>query len=134
VTALRIQSLRLGPIAWAYVAVVASLATAGFVSGSPWPILLAAALALPMSLIALPGYYLLYGFLALIPGANPSSSSGSGTVAADGSTVTSVSSGSSAPWFDATTHAVGILALTGAAILNVLIVRAWSGRAAKRPA
>ena len=57
-----------------YLAAVAGLATAGFVSGSPAPIVLAAVLALPASIVAVPCYYLVYGLLALVTGANPSSS------------------------------------------------------------
>ena len=40
-----------------YVGVVVALATAGFVTESPAPILLAALIALPASLVAVPGYY-----------------------------------------------------------------------------
>ena len=54
-----------------YLAAVAGLATAGFVSGSPAPIVLAAVLALPASIVAVPCYYLVYGLLALVTDANP---------------------------------------------------------------
>lgn len=104
------------------------LATVGFLEGSPWPILVAAVLAVPASLATLPCYYLLFGLLALVPGANPSSSSGSGTSAPDGSTVTSVVTGMPAPWFTVTTHILGVLALTCAALLNVLLLRALRAR------
>lgn len=124
----RIGKTRLTARSTAYVSVVGMLAAVGFVGESPWPILLAAALAVPASLLAVPGYYLVYGLLALIPGANPSSASGSGTVAADGTTLSSASSGSPAVWFTLTTHVLGILALVIAACLNVLLVRAVKAR------
>jgi hypothetical protein len=116
----------------AYVLVVGTLAAVGFIGQTTWPILLAALLALPASLVAVPGYYLAYGLLALLPGANASSSSGSGTGAADGTTASFTSSGAS--WFATTTQVIGILALVGAAILNVLLVRALSRRRRTDPA
>ncbi len=106
----------------AYVAVVGALAALGFIGQSPWPILLAALLTLPASLIAVPGYYVLYGLLSVFAGASPDSSSGSGTVAPDGSASSTVSTGADAAWFTTTTHALGIIALTAAAILNVLLL------------
>jgi hypothetical protein len=84
-------------------------------------------LAMPTSLIAVPGYYLAYGLLALFPGANPSDSAGSGTATADGATL-STASGSAATWFTLATHLLGILALTAAAILNVLAARTLAAR------
>ena len=110
-----------------YVVAVGALAALGFIRESPWPILLAALLAVPASILAVPAYYLAYGLLALVPGANPSSSSGSGSVAPDG-TVVSVSSGSAADWFTVTTHLLGIVALTAAAVVDVMIVRAFAAR------
>jgi hypothetical protein len=106
-----------------YVATVALLATAGFVVQSPWPILFAALLALPASTVALPAYYMAYGFLALIPGANPSEVTSSSSFAPDGSEVKTIT-GAPAAWFTVTTPLLGILALTGAAILNVVLLRA----------
>jgi hypothetical protein len=110
-----------------YVAVVALSATAGFIEESPWPILLAALLALPVSMVALPCYYLGYGVLALVPGANPSSVSGSVVTSPDGTEI-SVMTGAPATWFTITTTCLGILALTVAAVLNVLILRALAAR------
>ncbi len=110
-----------------YVVTIASVATVGFVAQTPWPILLAALLALPASIVAVPGYYLVSGVLGLVPGASPSSSSGSGTSTADG--VTSVvTTGMPADWFTVTTHVLGILALTAAALVNVLLLRALAMR------
>ena len=116
------------PRSLAYVAAICALAAMGFISQSPWPILLAALLAAPTSLIAVPCYYVLYGLVALFPEANPSSGAGSGTVATDGTTSSSVSTGSAAGSFTTTTHALGIIALTAAAILNVLLVRTLIAR------
>jgi len=111
-----------------YVLAVAVIATVGFTVHSPWPILLAALLALPASLVALPGYYMAYGFLALVPGANPSSNTTSESFAADGRTLTVVNTGMPAAWFTITTEVLGILALTIAAVLNVLLLRALANR------
>jgi hypothetical protein len=105
------------------------LATAGFVQGSPRPIVLAAALALPASIVAVPCYYLVYGLLALVTGANPSSSSGSGSGSAAGpGDSTTVTTDDLATWFAVTTHVLGVLALTVAAAVNVLLVRAVMSR------
>jgi hypothetical protein len=114
-----------------YVVVVTLIATVGFVQGSPWPILLAGLLALPFSLVALPGYYLLYAVLALIPGANPSSNSGGETVSADGTVISSTSTGLPSAWFLNSTQVLGVLALTAAAVLNVLLVRMVLARRAR---
>ena len=120
-----VPSVRLSLI---YVVAVALLATVGFIGESPWPIVLAAVLALPASIVALPSYYVVYGVLALIPGANPSSSSGSVTSAADGRILTSVVTGTPAVWFTITTQILGILALSLAAVVNVLLLRALAAR------
>jgi hypothetical protein len=124
----QIPSVRLTLRSLIYVVAVALIAAVGFTEESPWPIVLAALLALPASIVALPGYYVLYGVLALIPGANPSSNTGTETIAPDGSTLTSVTTGSPAAWFTITTHVLGILALTVAAFLNVLLLRALAAR------
>ena len=102
-----------------YVLVVMVVAAMGFRTESTELILLAAALGLPGSLLAVPGYYLAYGLLALVPGANPSSSSGSMTCSPDGVCHGSIT-GEPAAWFLITTDALGILALGGAAVLNVV--------------
>lgn len=111
-----------------YVVAVALIAAVGFTAQSPWPILLAALLAVPASIVALPCYYLAYGLLAVIPGANPSSSSGSATFAPDGRMLTEVSTGMPAAWFTITTIVLGILALTAAAFVNVLLLRELAAR------
>jgi hypothetical protein len=104
------------------------IAAAGFTDQSPWLILLAAVLAVPASIVAVPCYYLAYGCLALIPGANPSSSSGSATFAPDGRLLASVSTGMPAAWFTVTTFVLGALSLTIAAFVNVLILRALAAQ------
>lgn len=106
----------------AYVLIVGSTATLGFVTDTTWPILVAALLALPASIVALPGYYLLYGLLALVPGANPSESSGSGSCSSNG-TCQESSTGDLATWFSISADVLGVVALTGAAVLNVVLVR-----------
>ncbi|MDQ1599987.1 MAG: hypothetical protein QOD68_1461 [Actinomycetota bacterium] len=112
-----------------YLAAVAGLATVGFVQGSPGPIVIAALLALPASIVAVPGYYVVYGLLALVTGANPSSSSGSGSGSASaGGSSTTVTTDDTATWFAVTTHVLGVLALVAAAALNVLLVQAVLSR------
>ncbi|KRE36982.1 hypothetical protein ASG73_11750 [Janibacter sp. Soil728] len=109
-------------VAAGYVLTVAVVATVGFVTESTAGILLAALLSLPASVIALPSYYVAYGLLALIPGANPSESSGSGACNTDGVDCQWSSTGDLAGWFHVTTEVIGILALTCAAVLNVLAI------------
>jgi hypothetical protein len=111
-----------------YVVAVSSIAAVGFTEQSAWLILLAALLAVPTSIVAVPCYYLAYGLLALIPGANPSSNSGSVTFAPDGRLLTTVSAGMPAASFTITTFVLGILALTFAAFVNVLLLRALAAR------
>jgi len=123
-----VPSVRLTVKSSLYVVAVALIAAVGFTKQSPWAILLATLLAVPASLVAVPCYYLAYGFLALIPGANPSSSSGSATFAPDGRMLTSVSTGMPAAWFTIATSVLGILALAVAASVNVLLLRALAAR------
>jgi hypothetical protein len=115
-------------VAASYVVVVAAVATVGFTTASTAGILLAGSLSLPASVPAIVGYYLVYGLLAQVPGANPDSSSGSMSCTSAGE-CTGSGSGDLAGWFVVVTDVVGILALTGAAVLNVLLVRMlWRGR------
>ena len=123
-----VPSARLTVRSSLYVVAVSLIAAVGFTEQSPWPILLAALLAVPAAVVALPCYYLAYGFLAWIPGAKPSSSSGSATFAPDGHMLTSVSTGMPAAWFTITTFVLGILTLTVAAFVNVLLLRALAAR------
>jgi hypothetical protein len=92
-------------VAIAYVVTVAAIATFGFTTESTAGILLAAALALPSGVPALIGYYLAYGLLTQLPG------------------------GDAASWFVPATEAVGVLALTVAALLNVVVLRSLRGSA-----
>lgn len=110
-----------------YTLVVAVIAAVGFTTQSTSTILIAVGLALPASTLALPGYYVMYGLLALVPGANPSSSSGSGSCTYGGGCHESVT-GEPAAWFTTTTDALGILALTVAALLNVILFRVLTAR------
>lgn len=127
-----VASVRLTVRSFIYVVAVAVFAAVGFTGQSPWPILFAALLAVPASIVAVPCYYLAYGFLALIPGANPSSSAGSATFTPDGRMLTSASTGMPAAWFTVTTFVLGILALTVAAFANVLLLRALAARRSAR--
>lgn len=119
------------PLQWlvgsVYALGVAVVAAAGFLGDSTSTILLSALLSLPASLIAVPGYYLAYGLLALVPGANPSESSGSGSCT-EGGECSSSTTGDLADWFQVTTDVVGILALTCAALLNLLALRILTTR------
>jgi hypothetical protein len=130
----RLAGVRPSPLAALYVLGVAGTATTGFLVDSPWPILLAAAASLPASLVAMPLFYVVTGLLGLVPGANPSASSGSGSGPA-GSTGTETVSGDAAGWFTVTTAVVGVTALTLAAVADVLVVRRLAARrkAAARP-
>jgi hypothetical protein len=110
----------------AYVLTVAAVAACGFATASTATILLAALLTLPTSIPAVMGYYLAYGLLAQVTGAHPSSSSGSGWCSPGGSCHTS-SSGDPAAWFTLTTDLIGVLALTVAARVNVMLLRWLSG-------
>jgi hypothetical protein len=123
-----VPSIRLTLRSSLYVGAAALFAVLGFIGKSPWPILLAALLTVPVSIAAVACYYLAYGLLALIPGANPSSSSGSATSAPDGRVLTSVSAGAPAAWFTITTSVLGILALAVAALVNVRLLRALAAR------
>lgn len=111
-----------------YVAVVAACATSGLVGHTAWPVLLAATISLPAAIVTLPGYYVVYGLLALIPGANPSSSSGSGSADAGGHLTSTVLTGTQATWFTLTTAALGVLLLTAGAVVNVVLVRVLVAR------
>jgi hypothetical protein len=106
----------------AYLLGVAGLAAWGFVSGSTVMILLAVLVALPAGPVALVGYYVAYGVLALVPGANPDTSSGSATCSPGvGCQVTTT--GDLATWFAVATVVIGVLLLTAAAVANVLLLR-----------
>lgn len=107
-------------VAAAYVLTVAALAAVGFVTESTAPILVAGVLSLPTSVPAVIAFYVVYGLLAQVPGANPDSSSGS-------------SSGDLATWFAVTTDVVGVLALTAAAVVNVVVVARLLRRRALAP-
>lgn len=85
-------------------------------------------------MIALPGYYVAYGLLALVPGANPSESSGSRECNTNGVDCHWSSTGDPAGWFHLTTEVIGVLALTCAATFNVLVLLVVIDRARRREA
>jgi hypothetical protein len=109
-------------VAGAYVATVAITATIGFTTDSTAAILLAVLLTLPSGVPAVVGYYLVYGLLAQVPGANPDSVSGYESCTADGECHGSTT-GELVTWFAVTTDLIGIVALTAAALLDVVLVR-----------
>lgn len=117
-----------------YIAAVTVCAVLGFVLRVPWPILLAAAISLPASVVTLPAFYMVYGLLALVPGANPSMSTGSGSVDSSGAVISSVSTGLPSTWFAITTAVLGALALGVGAVLNVVIVRMLTAHRQRRTA
>jgi hypothetical protein len=117
-----VRTLRPTLVGSIYVLGVAAVSTLGFTTGSTPTILLAALLALPSSAVAVSTFYLAYGLLALVPGANPSSSIGTGSCAPNGVCQVSMT-GDAAAWFTLATEAVGILALTAAALLNAVVLR-----------
>lgn len=111
----------------AYVVAAAALAGLGFTAGSTVVILVGALMTMPASLLAMPAYYLVYGVLSQLPGANPSQSSGSVTCAV-GEACQSVTSGDPSAWFTQTTEMVGVAALVLAALLNLVGLRLLLGR------
>jgi hypothetical protein len=106
----------------AYLLVVVGLAAWGFVAGSTATILLAVLLALPAGPVALVGYYVAYGVLALVPGANPDTSSGSATCSPSGACQVSTT-GDLATWFAVSTDVIAVLLVTAAAVANVVLLR-----------
>ena len=115
--------LPLPVLALTYVLGAAGLTTLGFSVASTWLILLAALVTLPSSAIAVPAFYIVVGLLGLVPGANPSSSTGSGSCAPSADCQASTT-GDPASLFIFATEVVGILALAAAALLNVVLLRA----------
>jgi hypothetical protein len=108
-------------VSGAYVVVVAGLATIGATGDSAGPILIAGLLTLPTSVPAVLGYYVVYGLLAQVPGANPDSGTGSTSCSPSGECHGS-STGDLATWFALTTDVVGILALIVSAVVNIALV------------
>ena len=114
-----------------YVLSLAVVATIGFAAGSTPVILLSALATFPSSVLAVAAYYLAYGLLALVPGANPSSSSGSGSCTSHGDCLTS-SATDMATWFTVTSEILGVLALIVAALLNVAVFQWLAARRRER--
>jgi hypothetical protein len=115
--------LPLSAVALTYVLGVAALTTVGFTIASTSLLLLAAVVTLPSSAIAVPAFYVAVGVLGLIPGANPSHSTGSGSCTPSADCQISTT-GDAASWFVLATDALGILAVAAAASLNVVLLRA----------
>ncbi|GAB3594339.1 hypothetical protein GCM10027446_18010 [Angustibacter peucedani] len=126
------RSLRPSPLEAVYVLLVGALAVGWLVTASPGFYLAAAALTLPASVVAVPAFYVGYGLLALVPGASPSSSSGSGFgVTGGGEQVVMNPEDVPAVWFQPTVLALGVALLLLAAVVDVLLVRRL--RARRRP-
>lgn len=115
-----------------YVALIAALVAAGMLLQTPGPFIVAAVLTLPASIAAIPLYYVLYGVTALIPGANPSSSSGQGTSTPGGGSV-SVVTGLPAPWFTIAMGVLAVIVMAAAAYANALAIKAIRARNTSRP-
>lgn len=81
------------PFAWFYIVAVAATAGSGFAAESTSAILIAAALTLPASIVALPGYYVLYGLLSQVTGGNSDTSRGSASCSGTGECITSTAGG-----------------------------------------
>jgi hypothetical protein len=105
-----------------YVLAVTTVAALGFATGSTATILGAVVLALPVGLPALVGYYMIYGLLGQVPGANPDVSSGSASCTPGAGCQVS-ETGDLAPWFAHTMDIVGVLAVAVAAVANVVLLR-----------
>jgi hypothetical protein len=101
---------------------VAAVAAWGFYTDSTATILFAVLLALPAGGPALVGYYIVDGLLAGVSGANPDVARSSGRCTPSGG-CTSITIGEPAEWFLHTMDLVGVLALTTAAVLNVVLLR-----------
>jgi len=107
----------------AYVLVVVGVATwAFFIAEATVPILLAFILVLPTGPVALIAYYVAYGLLAQVPGANPSEAAGTSSCSANGHCETK-STGDLASWFTVTTDLVAVLLIAAAAVANLLLIR-----------
>ena len=111
------------PSSWAYVVGVVGLAAVGFLTDRTPAILLATLAALPLGLVALAAFYVGYGLLSQVPGTDAGASAGSGSCAPAGD-CTASTAGDLAAWFVLTTDVLGVLALTAAALANVVLVRA----------
>lgn len=121
------RKLRLTLAETLYALTVAVLASIGFTTASTPIIVLSALLSLPSSILAVPAYYVAYGLVALVPGANSSSNTGSGSCTPNGDCVTS-STEALAAWFAFTSEITGVLALIAAALVNVAVLRRLNAR------
>lgn len=112
---------RLTPAALAYIAAVTVLAAVGFASGRPLLIGVAALLTLPVSIVAVPVFYMLAGLLGLVPGANPSRASGSGYVGPHGNVVVT-HTGEPARWYLVSLDGLGVVVFAAAAVAMVVLL------------
>lgn len=112
---------RLTPAALAYIATVTVLTAVGFASGQPLLIGVAALLTLPLSIVAVPVFYMLAGLLGLVPGANPSRASGSGYVGPHGKVVVT-HSGEPAQWYLISLDVLGVAIFAAAAVAMMVLL------------
>ena len=101
-----------------YVAVIGILATVSRIVENPVPYLIAAALTLPVSIVAVPCLYYVAGILSQIPEANPSYS---GTECFSDNPDMCVSWGEPAVWYLTAIDVVAVVLLVGTALMNVVL-------------
>jgi hypothetical protein len=77
------------------------------------------------------GYYMAYGLLSQVSGANPDVVRSGGRCTPNGG-CESINTGEPADWFLQTMDLVGVLALAAAAVLNVLLLRMLTARRRNR--
>jgi hypothetical protein len=117
-----------------YAVAVGALATAGFAASKTYLILLAGLLTLPSSLVSIPAFYAAYGLLTLLPGAASAQESSSSGFCAAGRVCEESSTGGGAAWLSYADGALGVLALVGAALVNVVVLRLIMSRRRSRAA
>jgi hypothetical protein len=122
---------RVTPAALGYIAAVTVLAAVGFAAGRPLLIGVAAIVTLPVSIVAVPAFYVLAGLLGLVPGANPSHASGSGSAGPHGKVVVT-QTGEPASWYLVSLDVLGVAVFAAAAVAMMVlldVVIRWRRRA-----
>jgi len=105
-----------------YVLCVTAVAVWGFYTDTTATILLAVLVSLPMGGPALVGYYMAYGVLAGVSGANPDTVRSHGRCTPSGG-CESFTTGETPEWFLHTMDIIGVVAFVAAAVLNVVLLR-----------
>jgi len=109
-----------------YAAVVAVLAAIGVIGQTPWPLLAAVALTLPVGGAALVLYYLAYGLIVTATHAGPIASISYSAVRADG-TIATVAVDGRPTWFTVVSGVLAVALFTAVAIGNAALIR-WIRR------